>query len=233
MIERVVVTGASSGIGAACVQAFQEDGVDVVGVDRALESSADHHLHLDVTKSDCAAELVDWLGDRPVDGLVNNAALGLDLPASETSAADFDRVISVNLRAPFLLSTALRPRLTEREGFVVNVASVHAMATSKMVAAYAASKGGLVALTRALAIEWAPEIRVNAVLPGAVDTAMLRNGLFRTGSSLDDLAARHPMGRVGVPPDIAKAVLFLANHPWATGTSLVLDGGALARLSTE
>ena len=89
------------------------------------------------------------------------------------------------------------------------------------------------ALTRALAIEWAPDVRVNAVLPGAVETEMLRDGLFRTGSSLADLAGRQPLGRIGSPREVADAVMFLATSPFSTGATLTVDGGASARLSTE
>jgi NAD(P)-dependent dehydrogenase (short-subunit alcohol dehydrogenase family) len=113
------------------------------------------------------------------------------------------------------------------------VSSVHAVATSAPVSVYAASKGGLVSLTRALAIEWGPEVRVNCVLPGAVDTPMLTDGLARAGRSLESFGAALPIGRVGQPQEIADAIVFLASNPYVTGASLVIDGGATARLSTE
>jgi len=233
VIERVVVTGASSGIGAACVEAFQGLGAEVLGVDVSDSSRADDHLQIDLAGADCGKRLLELCGSRTIDGLINNAGIGLDKAAVDTSAGEFDRVIAVNLRAPFLLASALYPALVEARGFVVNVASVHAVATSRFVAAYAASKGGLVALTRALAIEWAPDVRVNAVLPGAVETEMLRDGLFRTGSSLADLAGRQPLGRIGSPREVADAVSFLAGNQFTTGAALTIDGGATAQLSTE
>jgi len=120
---------------------------------------------------------------------------------------------------------------------------VHALATSASIAAYAASKGGLLALTRAMAIEWAPDIRVNAVLPGAVDTEMLRAGLARGHLSaqkvedqLRELAARTVARRVARPEEIAQAILFLADDRRSSfiyGHGLVVDGGATIRLSTE
>jgi NAD(P)-dependent dehydrogenase (short-subunit alcohol dehydrogenase family) len=122
------------------------------------------------------------------------------------------------------------------------VSSVHAIATSKNIAAYATTKGGLLALTRALAIELAP-IRVNAVLPGAVDTPMLRSGLQRghlQGDDTEDLVKelenKHIMGRIGKPSEIAEAIYFLSDRDrssFMTGQALVIDGGATARLSTE
>jgi NAD(P)-dependent dehydrogenase (short-subunit alcohol dehydrogenase family) len=233
MIERVVVTGASNGIGAACVEAFRDLGAEVVGVDKEAVSAADVHVELDLAAPDCGVALHDRLEGRPVDVLVNNAAIGFALEAIEADASVFDAVIAVNLRAPFLLSTALHPTLAERSGVVVNVASVHAVATSGRVSAYAASKGGLVALTRALALEWAPAVRVNCVLPGAVDTELLQDGLSRAGATLDEFAGKQPMRRVGEPKDIAEAVVYLASGGFTTGATLVVDGGASARLSTE
>ncbi|MDO8755759.1 MAG: SDR family oxidoreductase, partial [Anaerolineales bacterium] len=132
----------------------------------------------------------------------------------------------------------------DKGGAVVNVSSVHAVQTSANIAAYAASKGGLLALTRAMAIEFAPDhIRVNAILPGAVDTPMLRAGLGRghlgqgdMQERLDNLARRTVIGRVGRPEEIAHAIYFLADHEqssFMTGQSMIVDGGATARLSTE
>ena len=232
-IDRVLVTGASSGIGAACVLAFQNMGAEVLGVDQSAESGADDHLALDLTSPACAESVAAFSSGRALDVLVNNAGLSLDKAAIATTAEDFDRVIAANLRAPLLVSSALYPLLARRRGSIVNVSSVHAVATSPSVAAYAASKGGLVSLTRALAIEWAPDVRVNSVLPGAVDTRMLRSGLDRTGSTLEQLAGRHGLNRVGSPEEIAEAVVFLASSGFTTGTTLTVDGGATARLSTE
>lgn len=233
MIERVVVTGASSGIGAACVEVFQNDGAEVLGVDVLATSAADDHLQIDLGESDCGIRVANWLADREIDALVNNAAVGLDKKAVETSAEEFDRVIAVNLRSPFMISSALQSQLARRKGCVINVGSVHAVASSPLVGAYAASKGGLVSLTRALAVEWAPDVRVCAVLPGAVDTQLLKDGLSRTGASITDLADRHLLGRVGEPNEIASAIRFLSTSGFSSGSILVVDGGATARLSTE
>ena len=126
----------------------------------------------------------------------------------------------------------------------MNVSSVHAVATSANIAAYAASKGGLLALTRALAIELAPyKIRVNAVLPGAVDTTMLHAGLNRghlidkdISQQIENLGKKHIIGRIGQSEEIAQGILFLADSErssFMTGQTLIIDGGATARLSTE
>ncbi|HEY6627980.1 MAG TPA: SDR family oxidoreductase [Acidimicrobiia bacterium] len=231
MIERVVVTGAQGGIGSACVDGFRDLGAEVIGVDLVEGSPED--LLLDLSDPDCGSQLLAHLAGRSVDVLVNNAAMGFSGEAVDTDAAEFDRLIAVNLRAPFLLSAALYPSLRQRSGAVVNVSSVHAVATSSRVSVYAASKGGLVSLTRALALEWAPEVTVNCVLPGAVDTEMLTDGLFRAGATVESFGERTPAKRVAQPSEIAQAVLFLATNRFTTGAALVVDGGASARLSTE
>jgi len=149
------------------------------------------------------------------------------------------------LRAAFLGARYGFALLAAAEGSaIVNVASVHAVATSPNIAAYAASKGGLVALTRAMAIEFAPaNIRVNAILPGAVDTPMLAAGFNRghlAQGSVEqqkaELARKTVNGRIGKPHEIASVIYFLADNTqsgYMTGQSVVVDGGASARLSTE
>jgi NAD(P)-dependent dehydrogenase (short-subunit alcohol dehydrogenase family) len=143
--------------------------------------------------------------------------------------------MAVNVRAPFLLSRALHPSLVlDGGGSIVNIASVHALATSTGAGIYATAKGALVAMTRAMALEWAPSIRVNSVLPGAVDTEMLAQGLARSGHTADDLASRAALGRIAEPNEIARLVrAIVLDGTFMTGASVVVDGGALARLSTE
>jgi NAD(P)-dependent dehydrogenase (short-subunit alcohol dehydrogenase family) len=157
---------------------------------------------------------------------------------------EWDLIMDTNLRPAFLLVKYCYPLLKQARGTVIHVSSVHAVATSKDIAAYAASKGGLVALTRAMAIEFAGDgIRVNAVLPGAVDTPMLRDGIRRghvgDGTDeelLDALGRKTVMGRVGQPEEIAQTILYLADSEksgFMTGHPLIVDGGATIRLSTE
>lgn len=231
-----VVTGASGGIGSACVAALRDAGYRVLGVDREEGSGADEHVGVDLSAPTCGEAVAEAVGDRPVAGLVNNAAVAAYASLEETSTELWDEVLDTNLRAVFLVSKALLPGLEAASGAVVNVSSVHAQATSPGVAAYAASKGGMVALSRAMALEWAPRgVRVNCVLPGAIDTDMLATGLFRSNSTVESVAERHPVGRVGRPEEVARAIAFLlgTDAGFITGTTLVVDGGALARLSTE
>ena len=180
-----------------------------------------------------------------LDAVVNNAGLQVSKPLIETTIEEWDTVMENNLRSVFVATKLAYPLLkTQGGGAIVNVSSVHAIQTSVNIAAYAASKGGLLALTRALAIEFAPDdIRVNAVLPGAVDTPMLRAGMVRghmeggdITARLDNLARKTVSGKIGQPEEIAHAIYFLADHcqsSFMTGQAMVIDGGATARLSTE
>lgn len=233
MSRVAVVTGAASGIGAATADLLDEKGWEVIAVDRC-NSGRRGALVMDIADADA---VVECLGSLPrVDALVNNAAIQMFKSIADLSPDEWDEVSRVNLRGAFLCLKAVRARLIEARGAVVNVASVHASATSSATASYAASKGGLVAFTRAAALELAPMgVRVNAVSPGAIETAALAAGLDRRGDARELLIRRTPMERIGSPSDVAEAIAFLIGEGsgFITGTELVVDGGALARLSTE
>jgi NAD(P)-dependent dehydrogenase (short-subunit alcohol dehydrogenase family) len=240
-VSRVaVVTGAAGGIGAATCRAFAEDGWRVVAFDRSWSGSPDGYERVtcDVVEEAAVQEAFTQL-DR-IDALVNNAAVMSTASIAETGVESWDDVAAVNVRGAFICLRAALPLLSESRGAVVNVASVHAHATSAGVAAYAASKGALVAFTRAAAVELGPSgVRVNAVLPGAVETNMFGAGLERAGVPQADwarLVTRTPLRRVADPSEIAHAITFLADggrSSFTTGQALVVDGGALAQLSTE
>ena len=247
----VLITGAAGGIGRACVDLFTQSGWRVIGVDRAPFGNGFPRTGLYIQSDIAEGANLEAIFERArtftssLDALVNNAAIQVSKPLLETSVAEWDMVMASNLRTVFLGFKLAHPLLqTGGGGSVVNVSSVHAVATSANISAYAASKGGLLALTRAMAIEFAPHnIRVNAILPGAVDTPMLRSGLDRGHleggsivSRLDNLARKTVNGRIGRPEEIAHAIYFLAdeNHSsFMTGQALIIDGGATARLSTE
>jgi NAD(P)-dependent dehydrogenase (short-subunit alcohol dehydrogenase family) len=251
-LERVVlITGASGGIGRATVAHFADQGWLVVGVDRAPfgdEFPADGlFIQSDISFGENLESIFSRVREYTdhLDALVNNAALQVAKPLLETSVEEWDAVMASNLRSVFLGVKLAHPLLRAGGGgAIVNVSSVHAVATSANIAAYAASKGGLLAFTRAIAIEFAPDnIRVNAILPGAVDTPMLRAGLDRGHlggedilQRLDNLARKTVSGKVGLPEEIAHAIYFLADSQqssFMTGQALIVDGGATARLSTE
>jgi NAD(P)-dependent dehydrogenase (short-subunit alcohol dehydrogenase family) len=251
-IKRVVlVTGSAGGIGRATVKLFSDKGWNVIGVDcRDFGEGfpADGlFIKADIADPNQFAFLFDKLKQFTgyLNAVVNNAAVQVSKPLVETTVEEWDMTIATNLRPVFIGARYAHPLLcTAGGGAIVNVSSVHAIQTSANIAAYAASKGGILALTRAMAIEFAPNnIRVNAVLPGAVDTPMLRNGMERgiqgggtMVERLDNLARRTVNGRIGTPTEIAQAIFFLADNSqssFMTGQALVVDGGATARLSTE
>ena len=250
MARTVLVTGGCGGIGYATVMAFSHAGWKTFAADR--RESRDFPANVtfiqsDVSQQESVSNLFTQIaGETDVlHALVNNAAIQISKPLIEMTVEEWDATMASNIRAVFLTSKSAHPMMKGANGAaIVNVSSVHAIATSIGLTAYAASKGAVMALSQAMAIEFSPDnIRVNAILPGAVDTEMLRSGLDRghldDGSvedRLEALARKTVIGRVGQPDEIARSILFLADGEqsgFITGEGLVVDGGATARLSTE
>jgi len=247
----MLITGAAGGVGRATVKYFTEQGWRVIGVDRADFGhgfpATGLFVRADISLESSLKTVFDQVKafTPTLDAMINNAAYQVTKPLIETSVEEWDAVMASNLRSVFLSAKLAYPLLkASGNGAIVNVSSVHAIQTSANIAAYAASKGGLLALTRAMAIEFAGDnIRVNAILPGAVDTPMLRAGMERGSldgesivSRLENLARKTVNGRIGQPEEIARAIYFLADSTqssFMTGQALVVDGGATARLSTE
>ena len=244
-----VVTGSSSGIGLAVVRKLVRADYMVFGLDVTEGEVPDgaQFIKADVSEEKEVHAAFSRISETTstLAAVVNNAGIQVNAKLIDTTVDQWDRVMAVNLRSVFLVTKAAYPALLKSSASaVVNVGSVHAVGTSSGIAAYAASKGAIASLTRAVALELAPEgIRVNCVMPGAVDTPMLRDG-FKRGhlaesdvqSQMAELAARTPMGRIGSPEEIARTVLFLVSSEsssFITGQILIVDGGALARLSTE
>ena len=246
--QRVVVTGSSGAIGSATCQAFLADGWSVVGLDRVPPEGGlvgrIEYYECDLSDSAAIANVMDRIKiGGPIDALVNNAAVQVNKSLLKTTDEEWDLAMNTNVRSAFLTMREAHQSLIASGGAVVNVASVHAVATSANVAAYAASKGALVALTRAAAVELAEAgVRCNAILPGAVDTPMLRDGLSRRphpdgpDGNLLVLIDRTPLKSVADPFEIAASIVFLADSTkssFITGQAIVVDGGVTARLSSE
>lgn len=234
-----IITGAASGIGRATALAFVEAGHRVAAVDRSAEGLRE--LERDVASSRLAAFECD-VSDRDapeniisfarqtfgrLDHLVNNAGLGAASRIESTSDADLDRYLGVNLRAVFRLTRAALAHLKRPLGCVVNVASTFGIVGSPGTAPYAASKAGVLGLTRQLAADYGPRgIRINAVAPGLIETPLtkqrLEDPVFRRR-----LVETIPFPRIGTPQDVAAAIRFLCSRDAAfiNGHTLVVDGG--------
>jgi 2-keto-3-deoxy-L-fuconate dehydrogenase len=222
-VKRALVTGAASGIGAAVAQRLASDGLKVVRAD--LRDPGHGGVILDVRDETQVAPAM-----RDLDVLVNVAGIGSTTSAPDTSLEVWDEVFAVNTRGTFLCCKHAIPGMAARGGgSIVNVASIAALVGLRNRAAYCASKGAVVALTRALAVDHVDDgIRVNAVCPGTVDSPWVRRLVDEAGESLDGLRARQPMGRLGTPEEIAEAVAYLVSAEFATGTILTIDGGLTA-----
>lgn len=216
------MTGGGSGIGAAVARRLAADGFEVTTADLNPEGVA---LQLDVRDEAAVAAAV-----ADTDLLVNVAGIGSTTNAPDTPLEVWEDVFAVNARGTFLCCKHAIPGMRERGGgAIVNIASIAGLIGLKNRAAYCASKGAVVALTRALAVDHvADNIRVNAVCPGTVDSPWVRRLVENAGESLEELRARQPMGRLGTPEEVADAVLYLATAEFATGTILTVDGGLTA-----
>ena len=227
--KRVLVTGAGSGIGAAVARRFAADGAEVIVADLSPEAVADElgaeAVVLDVRDEEQVAPAM-----ADLDVLVNVAGIGSTTNAPETTLDVWENVFAVNARGTFLCCKHAIPGMAARGGgSIVNIASVAGLIGLRNRAAYCASKGAVISLTRALAIDHVAEgIRVNAVAPGTVDSPWVRRLVEDVGESLDALRARQPLGRLGTPEEIADAVAYLAAAEFVTGSVLVIDGGLTA-----
>lgn len=241
MKQAIVITGSAGGIGEAVCLRSRRDGFYVIGIDRLASEHADVELIVDLQD---AEHLVSVAGDLDskyeIKALVHNAAVQPLAGAGETTVAAWRESLAVNVIAVDALVSGIRFNLAANNGSVVVISSVHARATTTGIAAYATSKAALHGWVRAAALDLGPQVRVNAIEPGAIDTPKLREGFGRWGEEsaerrLAVLRDRTPLGRIGEPSDVAAAVAFLVGDDsrFITGSVLTVDGGATARLGSE
>lgn len=242
MSKTVLITGVCGGIGTGIARRFKEANWSLIGIDISGDGNkyCDLFIPADISDPLSVRKVSDAVRKQygSIQCLINNAAVQFEKTLAETSEEEWKRIFSVNVDAVYYMIKHCMDML--ENGSIINISSVHARATSKGLAAYAATKGALSALTRAMALELAEHgMRVNAILPGAIETLMLSKSLMR---NLDTDAARKrlvhatPLKKIGSPEDIANLAFFLADSALSgniTGQEFVCDGGALARLSTE
>jgi NAD(P)-dependent dehydrogenase (short-subunit alcohol dehydrogenase family) len=240
-MKTALVTGCSGGLGSALCSVFRSAGYRVIGTDRvARQSDCDGFLEVDLAKTvadptrfqQAIDDLVEQISSDSLSVLVNNAAIQILGHVEEVTLQDWNDSVAINLTVPLFLTKALLPLLQRGRGTVINIGSVHAHATKPRFVSYATTKAALVGLTRAMAIDLAPTVRVTAINPAAVDTAMLRAGFHNWSATSSKLAQAHPVGRIATPQEVSRVVAFLASDEAAflTGAALDLDGGVLSRL---
>lgn len=247
-----IVTGAAKGIGWGIARVLAQEGAKVVVVDwdaeqgekTAFEICAEGDeaifVKCDVSNEDDVKAMIDTTVKHfgKIDILVNNAGVGVYKPVLDTSSEDWDRCLSINLKGVFLCSKYAIPHMQAvGKGAIVNISSVHSYATVNGVAPYAASKGGITALTRNMAIDYGPSIRVNSIAPGWVLTPLIQSIFDSYPDPAEQqrmVEQRQVMKRIGLPQDIGHAVSFLASDEAAfiTGTQLFVDGGLTAQLES-
>lgn len=248
--KTALVTGGARGIGQAIVECYLREGATVAFLDcdrsrgvqlvQELEQAgftSPSFLPCDIASKEDLHRLPATLARSipHLDILVNNAGVEVEKPLAEQTEADWDYVLGVNLKGPFLLSQQLVPLFSPQGGAIINISSIHASFAFPGSIPYACSKAGLIALTRNLALELAPRrIRVNAICPGYIDTHLWDEYLARVPNP--DAVAQattslHPLGRRGLPQDVAEAALFFAaeTSSFITGTQIVVDGGLTIR----
>lgn len=236
-----IVTGAAGAVGQALCTAFAAQGDRVIGMDLpgmscapgvgAIEADLEILATDDAYRGEILSRIRKELRTAPLRVLINNAAVQIARPAEDLSVQDLQRTLDVNTVAPFLLTQGVLSELRRARGSVINIASIHAVQSKPGFVAYATSKAALVGLTRSMALEFAPAVRVNCISPAAVDTPMLRAGLSQ--QDMDRLGDYHPLLRIAQPSEVAAIAVFLASGAagFVTGSNVFIDGGISGVLS--
>ena len=238
-----LITGVAGGIGSALVRAFKEAGYTIIGTDLVPSPDIDNidfffHINLEnLIENEAAAkvfyqEVSQVLNGAGLKVLINNAALQIIKPVSELTVIDLMRTLNTNTAAPFFLIQNFLSDLEQENGSVVNISSIHATLTKPNFVAYATSKAALSGLTRALAVELGPHVRINAIAPAAIATEMLKAGFENDKIGFEKLSQMHPVGRIGEPSEVADLAVFLSSDKagFINGSIFETNGGIGSRL---
>jgi NAD(P)-dependent dehydrogenase (short-subunit alcohol dehydrogenase family) len=241
-----VITGGAQGIGLCLTLEFLKAGYNVAAADSDIEAGKELKVRAgdgkrllyspcDISSEKQVKSFIRATAGKfgGIDLLINNAGIGINKPVNALSIGEWNRVIGVNLTGAFLCVKHSAPHLEKSRGSIINIASTRALMSEKNTEAYSASKGGILAITHALAISLGPEVRVNCISPGWIEVSDWKKkrdmkAVFHTPAD----RAQHPAGRVGTPYDIAEAALFLASKKagFITGQNFVIDGGMTKKM---
>lgn len=238
-----LITGAAGGIGKAMVAAFTGRGYRVIGLDQVPKPSYTacwQYLQVDLQQliadpiyaESQLALIKQLLANDGLNTLINNAAVQVLGGVTSLTMTDWQKTLDVNLLAPFALIQGLLSELERANGCVINVSSIHARLTKPNFLAYATSKAALSAMTRAMAVDLAGRVRVNAIEPAAIATEMLKAGFAHQPEKLAQLEHCHPQGRIGTPEEVAVLALSIASGDmqFMHGACVGMDGGISGRL---
>ncbi len=246
MDKVAIITGGGQGIGKAITKKFLENNIRVIvaeideeagkEIEEEYSSLGDiKFIKTDVSKEEDVKSMVEETIKifGKINYLINNAGIGINKHISELTLEEWNRVIGVNLTGAFLCSKYAYPYLKKEKGVIINIASTRAFMSEPNTEAYSASKGGIYALTHALAISLGPEIRVNCISPGWIEVSEWKKKSIRKSVELTELDHKqHPAGRVGKPEDIASLVLYLISDEagFITGANFIVDGGMTRKM---
>jgi NAD(P)-dependent dehydrogenase (short-subunit alcohol dehydrogenase family) len=241
-----IVTGGGQGIGKAITKKFLEEGIKVVIAEIDEEAGKETEtefkslgeikfIQTDISKEETVQPMVSQTVKSfgKLDILINNAGIWINKPVTELAVDEWNNVIGVNLTGAFLCAKHAVPHLRKSKGAIINIASTRACMSEPHTEAYSASKGGIVALTHALAVSLGPNVRVNCISPGWIEVSEWEKKSVRRKAELTALDhSQHPAGRVGTPEDIASLVLFLVSpeNSFITGANFIIDGGMTRKM---
>jgi NAD(P)-dependent dehydrogenase (short-subunit alcohol dehydrogenase family) len=241
-MKSTLITGSNGGVGSALCQKFFEENWNVIGLD--IQNDSNHNFCHTYLK--CNLENENEIKDccKSIDNLyclINNAAIQINKNIWEMSVEEWDKTMNINARSNFLLLKHTIELLKKSEGNIINIGSVHSVASSDKIAAYSCAKHALVGLTKNMAIELAPfNICVNCVSPGAIETSMLKKSLLRGHSGTEDedtvmqkFKDKHLLKRICQPSELAELIFFMSTQKIINGENLIADGGISIKLSTE
>lgn len=248
--KNVIVTGGGQGIGACIAKSYALEGASVIIIDNDSEAGMEteqnikeankdaHFIECDVADEQQIKETFAYIEQQygKIDIVVNNAAIDDNSTMFSRDIKEWNRILAINLTGPYIITKYSVPIMSVDGGNIINICSTRALMSEAHTEPYTASKGGLLALTHSLAVTLGPKIRVNAISPGWIDVSSWKKQKNRKFTHISESShAQHPVGRVGLPEDIAKACLYLTSEDasFITGMNLILDGGMTIKMIYE